>query len=50
MQSQNKNQIQNDSGDIKTKKDPVIAQFEKLLADLQNIFLDIYSNYRRVDD
>jgi hypothetical protein len=33
-----------------TQEDPVIERFEELIAELQNIFLDIYSNYRRVDD
>ena len=48
MQSQN--QTQNDPLRAETREDPIIERFEELIAELQNIFLDIYSNYRRVDD
>ena len=47
---QNQSQLQSDHASMETKEDPVIERFEELIAELQNIFLDIYSNYRRVDD
>lgn len=47
---QNQNLIQNDASGFETQEDPIIERFEELIAELQNIFLDIFSNYRRIDD
>lgn len=33
-----------------TLNDPVIERLEELIAELQNIFLDIYSNYKRTEE